>query len=56
MHWEWLALKRSPSAEFEHLGKVFLQSDKPNCEGPLGVKLGPRAASKRSPFIPQQQT
>ena len=25
MNWEWLTLKRSPSAEFEHLKKVFLQ-------------------------------
>jgi hypothetical protein len=38
VHWEWLALKRSPSAEFERLGKVFLQSDKLNCEGPLRSK------------------
>jgi hypothetical protein len=37
VHWEWLALKRSPSAEFERLGKVFLQS---NCEGPLRNSIG----------------
>jgi hypothetical protein len=25
VHWEWLALKRSPSAELERVGKIFVQ-------------------------------
>jgi hypothetical protein len=56
VHWEWLALKRSPSAEFEHLGKVFLQSDKLNCEGPQRVIRVGLTPSKRLPVYPKQQT
>ena len=45
MHWEWLAWKRSPSADFERCQFVARQSSPRNCSGA-------RAAGKRSLFSP----